>query len=147
MDLITGIADKQGAVINNCKLFRVKLPTSQTLKHRHKLTLEEDLHFCCARFYFISNKLLVHMLFWAILYYFIWLLSPHVTTVTKHCGVISRSSPLLTIQSMHPKNFKLADSAGVWYWMCLKELQDIGFNDRNLVCSKTWAEDSPTPDI
>ena len=36
LDLVRGLVGKHGAVMNNLKLFRVKLPTSQTHKQRHK---------------------------------------------------------------------------------------------------------------
>ena len=56
LDLISGLVDRQGAVINNCKLFRVKVPTSQTLKPRHKSTSSKDFKVLSACLYFISNN-------------------------------------------------------------------------------------------
>ena len=56
MDLRTGLADKQGAVITKGKLFRVKVSTSLSPKPCHKSVLKIKFQLSCARFKSISNN-------------------------------------------------------------------------------------------
>ena len=51
------ISTRHGAVINNCKLFIVKVPTSQA-------TESKEFKLCCARFYFTSNNVAIVLNHW-----------------------------------------------------------------------------------
>ena len=57
LDLVRGLVDKHGAVINNLKLFRVKLPTSYAHNIVTSGSCSKNFNLLCERFYLISNNM------------------------------------------------------------------------------------------